>query len=213
MAAAAEATKAGTTASFPSKALSSRSGIACQGRSAPACHVMQAYSAPCFPNWLVAANLPLLCANHLLLMLQDISITVSSQDLQGQPQAAAPDMQQHTIRPKRAPPSLLRQGHKPPDAAAAAKWLQGEEGELGDAVAGTAGVAGPKQLPQPAPRMAADPSQQAQGLAHWVRVGAEGATGEAAAGEQQPAAVEAGVPGPQADLVEEEDAMDEEEWI
>lgn len=160
----------------------------------------------------------LCCAptNHLLLMLQDISITVSSQDLQGQPQAAAPDMQQHTMRPKRAPPSLLRQGHKPPDAAAAAKWLQGEEGELGDAEAGAAAwVAGAKQLPQPAPRMAADPSQQAQGLAHWVRVGAEGATGEAGTGEQQPAAVEAGgVPGPQGtDLVEEEDAMDEEEWI
>jgi hypothetical protein len=157
-----------------------------------------------------------LCRRDLLL-LQDISITVSSQDLQGQqPEAAAAaDTQQpHTVRPKRAAPSLLRQGHKPPDAAAAAKWLQGEDGELGDAVAVTAGVAGPKQRPQPAPRMAADPSQQAQGLAHWVRVGAEGAAGEAAAaGEQQPAVVEAGVPGPQAGLVEEEDAMDEEEWI
>lgn len=149
----------------------------------------------------------------------DISITVTSQDLQGQQSeaAAATDtqqqQQQHTVRPKRAAPSLLRQGHKPPDAAAAAKWLQGEDGELGGAVAVAAGVAGPKQRPQPAPRMAADPSQQAQGLAHWVRVGAEGAAGEAAAGEQQPAVVEAGVPGPQADLVEEEDAMDEEEWI
>lgn len=145
-------------------------------------------------------------------LLQAITITVLS-NLEGQlPQASSSTQQQ--VLPKRAPHSLIRQGHRLPDPIAAAKWLQGEVVEDG------VGVVGPavKQQLQPAPRRAIEPTLQVQGMAGWKPVGAEGTltAGETGAepGEQQ--AVAAGVvdaaPGAAEDHVEE-DAMDEEEWI
>jgi hypothetical protein len=94
---------------------------------------------------------------------------------------------------------------------AAAKWLQGEEGEVGVGMVGPAA----KQRLHQAPRIAVDPTLQAQGMAGWKPAGAEGTAGELGpepGGEQQAEEPVYAVPGAVQHHVEE-DAMDEEEWI
>lgn len=117
------------------------------------------------------------------------------------------------VATQRRPATLTSQARKRPDAAAASAWLQTEHS--GDLI-GPAGVRIKDQTP-PAPRIVADAAQRAQGMAHWVHVGAEGAAVQV--GDQPgdmhaavaPGMIEAAPLQPEEDLVDED--RDEEEWI
>jgi len=152
-------------------------------------------------------------------VLQSIAISVSSTLEEPAAEAASTQQTPHQpLAPRRPLPSTRRFSHKSPDPAAVSRWMADEDGlEPAEAVAmGVAGAAAQPQLGL-GPRIRADPMLQAQQLAGWVRVVGDGAVGEAGqAGEPDAAmGMEEGHMAPGADehVAEEEDMMDEEEWI
>lgn len=144
-------------------------------------------------------------------MVQGIVFNIISSNNPDGQVPAADSMRQ--VPPQRRLATLTSQARKRPDAAAASAWLQSEQS--GDLV-GPAGFRSNDQTP-PAPRIVADAAQRAQGMAHWVHAGAEGAAGQV--GEQPGDVHAAAAPGmvepaplqPEEDMIDED--RDEEEWI
>lgn len=113
------------------------------------------------------------------------------------------------------PGSRNRRPYKPPDASAAVRWLQDAKLGAEEDGIGHAHDAAARHRPQPAPRMAPNPALQAQQLAGWTTLGADGEP-EAAGGRETVAATTGAADElvcPAEEQQAQDDFMDEEEWI
>ena len=154
-------------------------------------------------------------SNFAFVSLQAISIAVSSELPQQPGEANNGQQQQQQPGAQRKLPGSFRPLHRPPDPAAAVRWLQGED-RAADDVDMVPSVAGQRHGRAPAPRITVDPALQAQQLAGWVRVGVDGAAaGEAgqAAGLDAGGGVDEVMSGGEEEVPADDFVDDEEEWI
>jgi hypothetical protein len=153
----------------------------------------------------------------VLLVMQAIAITVTTTYVGDQPETAAAIMQQIQQQTGRrhVQAGSRQHVHRRPDPAAAVKWqLQSEQGVSPDVELLKGFGAETEKNVQLQPRITADPSLQAQQLAGWVHLGADGAPEAASqAGAQDAAGMDVDQPGVEEQPGDEDEFLGDEDWV